>query len=88
VVSDTNFFQNCYNCTEGGVYFLTETKLSDKNSKYENIQSLYGGVLKCSDCEFNVSMSNMDYNRAVYGGVIMVENAGQGLIISTSFVNT
>jgi len=30
----------------------------------------------------------MDFNRAVYGGVFMVENAGQGLIIATSFINT
>jgi len=28
----------------------------------------------------------MDYNRAVYGGVFMVENAGQGIITSTSFI--
>ena len=30
----------------------------------------------------------MDYNRAVYGGVFMVENAGKALIQTTSFVNT
>jgi hypothetical protein len=50
--------------------------LNDKNSKYENIQSLFGGVVKCSDCEFNFTGSTMDFNRAVYGGVFMVENAG------------
>jgi hypothetical protein len=32
ILSDGNLFQNCYNCSEGGVYFLQNTKLNDKNS--------------------------------------------------------
>ena len=87
IVSDTNLYQNCYNISEGGVYFLQNTKLKDTVSTYKNIQSVFGGVLKCADCEFSIMEGTMDYNRAVYGGVFMVENAGQGIITSTSFIN-
>lgn len=88
IVSYQNVFQNCYNCSEGGVYFLQNTKLNDQLSAYSNIQSLFGGVMKCLNCEFNITYGTMDYNRAVYGGVFLVENAGQGIIYATSFVNT
>jgi hypothetical protein len=34
ILSDSNLFENCYNCSEGGVFFLQNTKLNDKNSQY------------------------------------------------------
>jgi hypothetical protein len=65
-----------------------QTKLYDKMSNYVNIQSLYGGIMKCQDCNFEFFGSNMDYNKALSGGVFMIENSATGLIQQTSFVGT
>ena len=52
------------------------------------IQALYGGVMKCTDCDFTFTNSNLDFNRALYGGIFNIENSATGSVISSSLVGT
>ena len=62
IYSDSNRYSNCYNTSEGGIFFLVNTKLVEKSSVFFGIQSLYGGVMKCTECEFSYTYSNLDNN--------------------------
>lgn len=62
VFSERNFFSNCYKVQDGGVFYIKNSILSDSSSSYKSIQALYGGVMKCTDCNFTISSGNMDYN--------------------------
>lgn len=37
IYSDTNRYQNCYNTTEGGIFYLVNTKLVEKSSTFFGI---------------------------------------------------
>ena len=67
---------------------MTSSSLTDTGSVYQNMQALYGGVFKCSNCNFTIAGGNMDGSLALSGGAIMVENSASGLITSTTFIGT
>ena len=54
---------------------MTSSSLTDTGSVYKNMQALYGGVIKCSNCNFTIAGGNMDGSLALSGGAIMVENS-------------
>ncbi|TNV88247.1 hypothetical protein FGO68_gene13755 [Halteria grandinella] len=88
IVSDKVEYYNCYQCQDGGIFTLVDTKLFDSFSKYVGIQALYGGVMKCTNCEFTIKDSVMDDNRALQGGIFLIENSASGTVQRTSFINT
>jgi hypothetical protein len=67
---------------------LDTTKLVDSKSQYIGIQALYGGVMKCSSCQFSYTDSIMDNNRALQGGIFLIENSASGIVTRTSFIET
>ena len=44
--------------------------------------------MKCSDCEFSFTNSNLDNNKALYGGVFNIENSASGTVTSSSLIGT
>jgi len=88
IISESNRYQNCYNTTEGGVFFLVGTKIVEKNSAFFALQALYGSVMKCSDCDFSFTNSNLDNNKALYGGIFNIENSASGTVTSSSLIGT
>lgn len=88
IVSAKNVYEKCTTAQDGGIFYIVETKLADSESKYIQMQALYGSIMKCRNCEFSFKLSKMDNAIAESGGAFMVENNGVGLVEKTSFIGT
>ena len=88
LISTSNLYTQCYNSQDGGAFYLVNSQLTENLSQFVNIYALYGSVMKCIACTFTFTDSVLDGNQALSGGVFMVEDAGSGTALRTSFKGT
>ena len=50
VVSDNNDIRNCYTASRGAAWSLTNSSMVDRDSYYDNLAALRGGVYYCLAC--------------------------------------
>ncbi|CDW84499.1 UNKNOWN [Stylonychia lemnae] len=67
-----NDFQKCGYSSQGGLFSLQKTTLTDYNSIYKNISGQYGGVLFAQDSIISITQSKFIGNLAKTGGVFYI----------------
>eukprot|EP00347_Sterkiella_histriomuscorum_P017660 403348489 len=75
VLSKYNTFTQCVYNNEGGVFYLDKTNFTDIGSKFTYNSAFYGGVIKCSQCNLDLTDSIFENNIAYDGGVIILDNS-------------
>eukprot|EP00347_Sterkiella_histriomuscorum_P023840 403333206 len=75
VLSKYNTFTQCVYNNEGGVFYLDKTNFTDIGSEFTYNSAFYGGVIKCSQCNLDLTDSIFENNIAYDGGVILLDNS-------------
>eukprot|EP00347_Sterkiella_histriomuscorum_P001563 403371552 len=75
VLSKYNTFTQCVYNNEGGVFYLDKTNFTDIGSEFTYNSAFYGGVIKCSQCNLDLTDSIFENNIAYDGGVIILDNS-------------
>lgn len=100
VVSSSNKFHNCYQTSEGSIFYLTSTPsentfitelVEQGNSIYEQNQAQKGGVIYCDRCKLTITgtaSSSITFrnNSAQEGGVIYIREIMDSVITNANFL--